>query len=307
MGKSFLQRTSRERLFLPHHMSHRFSQPEQRPESSRQNSRGMRRTALLLKPSWGKGIGVVIVLAFGSGAVLLANDFPWPTGTPFGHALISAVPLLSIGLAALGFQIVIRPNPLDLFKACIVSVAFLLWGIDQLLPSGWLATTLGDVVIVLYVIDLGWMMADRLVQRARSRRNAQETAVSSALLPNLSDLPTQPLHILPMSPISGRAPQTPWPRETPARLSPVPMPTMLPPSPHAFFDLSEVPTPPSTPSMPSPSVRAPQTLRPLKRPGRLAPLLGPTTPHSSPPSSHLSESPAPAFQILFLPQKPQES
>jgi hypothetical protein len=209
-------------LFLPQPMSDRFSQPEQRPGFPKQNPLILHRAALFLQPSLGKGIGIVIVLAFGSGAVLLANDLPWPTFTPFAHAPISAIPLLSIGLAALGFQFVIRPNLLDLFKACIVSAAFLLWGIDQLLPSGWLAMTLGDVVIVLYVIDLGWMMADRLAQQALSRRVSQEKVSSSPLVPDLSDGPTQPLHILPLPSSSSRAPQTTRQPEQSPLFPPVP-------------------------------------------------------------------------------------
>jgi hypothetical protein len=105
---------------------------------------------------------LVIVLALGSGAVLLLNDVSWPGVTSLAHAPVSALPLLLIGLASLGFQLLSRPAWLDLSKAFIVSAAFLLWGVDQLLPPGWLATTLGDVVIVLYVVDLGWMMLDRL-------------------------------------------------------------------------------------------------------------------------------------------------
>jgi hypothetical protein len=164
----------------------------------------------------------MIVLAFGSGAVLLANDLPWPTFTPLAHAPISALPLLLIGLAVLGFQFVIRPKPLDLFKACIVSSAFLLWGVDQLLPSGWLATTVGDSVIMLYVIDLGWMMADRLKQQGRSHRMAQEMATSSPLAHDLSSGPTQPLHILPLPSSSSRAPQITRQREQPLPFPPVP-------------------------------------------------------------------------------------
>jgi hypothetical protein len=113
---------------------------------------------------------LVIFLAFASGALLLLNDLPGP-GNPLAHAPISALPLLLIGLASLGFQLIIRPGWLDLGKALIVSAAFLLWGCDQLLPPGWLATTLGDVVIVLYVIDLGWMMLDRLRQPKQGRRS----------------------------------------------------------------------------------------------------------------------------------------
>ena len=107
---------------------------------------------------------VVVVLGLIAGIALLTNDVFF---TILPHAPISAAPLLFIGAAYLGFQVLIRPKPLDLFKALIVSSAFILWGVDQLLPVGRFATTLGDVVITLYVLDLGWVMIDRLKLRNR--------------------------------------------------------------------------------------------------------------------------------------------
>jgi hypothetical protein len=44
----------------------------------------------------------------------------------------------------------------------LLGTAFILWGIDQLLPVAPLATVLGDVVIVLYVLDLGLIIRDHL-------------------------------------------------------------------------------------------------------------------------------------------------
>ena len=112
--------------------------------------------------------GLLIVLALVAGAGLLLDDlFPHLfAGLP--HAPLSAVPLLLIGASSLGFQVLTRPRPLDLFKALLVSSAFILWGIDQMLPAGWLATTVGDVVIVLFVIDLGWVMGSALRSRYTS-------------------------------------------------------------------------------------------------------------------------------------------
>lgn len=107
-----------------------------------------------------------VVAALVASILLLVSDV---FSTILPHAPVSAAPLLLIGATSLGFQVLIRPKPLDLFKALIASSAFILWGIDQLLPLGWFATTLGDVVIVLYVIDLGWMMVDRLKQQWKSR------------------------------------------------------------------------------------------------------------------------------------------
>ncbi len=162
-----------------------------------------------------------ILLAFGSGALLLLKDTPLSLLQYLAHAPISALPLLLIGVASLCFQVVIRPTPLDLFKACIVSAAFILWGIDQLLPTGWVATTLGDIVIILYVIDLGWMMVDRLKQQGW-RKPAQQD--------------TQPLHILPMSPATR--PPEPLPMSPPSSL-----PQETPPESPA---LSREPTSPSS-------------------------------------------------------------
>ena len=113
----------------------------------------------------------IVVLALITGAFLLVSDlFP----VHLSHMPLSAAPLFLIGAGYLAFQILIRAQLLDLFKALIVSSAFILWGIDQLLPSSWLATALGDVVIVLYVIDLGWMMMDRLKQQWQNQHSRPE-------------------------------------------------------------------------------------------------------------------------------------
>jgi hypothetical protein len=106
--------------------------------------------------------GLLIVLALGAGGGLLLNDLASHVVVGLPHAPVSAAPLLLIGAASLGFQALTHPRPLELFKALLVSLAFILWGIDQMLPPGWLTTTVGDVVIVLYVIDLGWIMGSAL-------------------------------------------------------------------------------------------------------------------------------------------------
>ncbi len=114
---------------------------------------------LLYLFTWVAAVGALV-----ASILLLVSDI---FSTILPHAPVSAAPLLLIGATYLGFQVLIRPMPLEFCKALIVSSAFILWGIDQLLPSGWLATTLGDVVITLYVLDLGWMILDRLKQKNR--------------------------------------------------------------------------------------------------------------------------------------------
>jgi len=100
---------------------------------------------------------LLVVSLLGCTALLIYDLFPRlvPLVT---HGPVSALPLLLIGLAYLGLQALLRPQPLELLKRIMLASAFILWGIDQLLPMGPIATTLGDVVIVLYIIDLALMM-----------------------------------------------------------------------------------------------------------------------------------------------------
>jgi len=73
----------------------------------------------------------------------------------FGHAPLSAAPLLLIGAAYMVLQGILRPPWKELVKRLLLGLAFVLWGVDQLLPSGPFATVVGDVVIILFVVDLG--------------------------------------------------------------------------------------------------------------------------------------------------------
>ena len=119
------------------------------------------------KPSvFARIIYIFLVLSLLGCAVLLLFDF-FPALLPLlRHGPVSAFPLLLIGITYLGLQVVLRPAPLELLKRVMLASAFILWGIDQLLPTGPVATTLGDIVIVLYIIDLALMMRDSLSARS---------------------------------------------------------------------------------------------------------------------------------------------
>ncbi len=104
----------------------------------------------------------LLVISLLGCTILLLFDF-FPRLLPIiTHGPASALPLLLIGVAYLVLQVRLRPRPLELLKRVMLASAFVLWGIDQLLPQGAAATTLGDVVIVLYIIDLALMMCDTL-------------------------------------------------------------------------------------------------------------------------------------------------
>jgi hypothetical protein len=90
-----------------------------------------------------------------SGLLLLVQDVaPGLTGF-VRHSWLAASALLFAGTACLGFASAIRARTRDVIMRAFLGSAFILWGIQQLLSDGRLATVLGDIVIVLFVIDVG--------------------------------------------------------------------------------------------------------------------------------------------------------
>jgi hypothetical protein len=71
---------------------------------------------------------------------------------------LSALPLLLAGSSYVVLQAILRPRPLELLKRLMLGIAFLLWGVVQLMPVSDLAVELGNLVIALYVVDLGLIM-----------------------------------------------------------------------------------------------------------------------------------------------------
>lgn len=101
--------------------------------------------------------------------VLLIVDFPFSTrlAMPISRAVVEAAPLLFIGIAFLGWLAIDRPSTIDLIKQALIAAAFILWGIDLLLPAGRWTTFIGAVVIAIYVIDLAWLMEGNLRKKLR--------------------------------------------------------------------------------------------------------------------------------------------
>lgn len=104
----------------------------------------------------GGGVAFAAVIV---GIVLLVGDAAGLTGRA-AHAPISAAPLLMVGAAFMAVLPLTRPGWREFLKRGMVGVAFILWGIAQLMPPGTAATTLGDLVITLYVIDLALVIHD---------------------------------------------------------------------------------------------------------------------------------------------------
>jgi hypothetical protein len=113
-----------------------------------------------------RGLAVLAVLSSFAllcvGATPLLTSLPNDLATAALHGWIlvknlplSALPLLLAGSSYVVLQTILRPPPLELLKRLMLGIAFLLWGVVQLMTASDLATELGNVVIALYVVDLG--------------------------------------------------------------------------------------------------------------------------------------------------------
>ncbi len=103
----------------------------------------------------GCGLAVAALIA---GAGLLIGDAKIWIVPGLSAAAISSAPLLLIGISFLIVQPIIRPRLPELLKNVLLAGTFLLWGAIQLMPQNALALRLGNLVIVLYVVDLAWTM-----------------------------------------------------------------------------------------------------------------------------------------------------
>jgi len=99
-------------------------------------------------------------LAVATGIVLLVFDSPAPIHYPvwLTRPVVESTPLLLVGAAFLAWLAVNRPAAIEWVKQGFVALAFILWGIDLLMPAGPWATFVGAVVIAIYVFDLAWLM-----------------------------------------------------------------------------------------------------------------------------------------------------
>ena len=58
-----------------------------------------------------------------------------------------------------------EPTAIDLIKQVLLAVAFILWGINLLMPTGEWSRFVGAIVIAIYVFDLAWLMEGNLRKR----------------------------------------------------------------------------------------------------------------------------------------------
>jgi len=101
---------------------------------------------------------MVIALAFAG--ILLLSNLPWISNTL--HSYLSSIPLAVAGVGYAILQLRSKPPRGTLFKRLLLAATFVIWAVDQMLPSGRLATLIGDMVIAAYVLDLYWITQEQV-------------------------------------------------------------------------------------------------------------------------------------------------
>jgi hypothetical protein len=112
---------------------------------------------------------MMVAVAF-AGILLLSNV---PLLSDRLHAYLSSVPLAIAGIGYAILQLRAAPPRATLYKRLLLAATFVIWAVDQLLPSGRLATLIGDVVIAAYVLDLFWLSQEQV-----AAVNSTESSVS---------------------------------------------------------------------------------------------------------------------------------
>jgi len=91
------------------------------------------------------------------------------------HAWLGSLSLALAGAAYAVLQIRLRPSRATLVKRLLLAATFILWAIDQLLPSGRLAMFIADAVVSAFVLDLFWIIQEQ--RENGSEENKKSAAV----------------------------------------------------------------------------------------------------------------------------------
>ncbi len=111
-------------------------------------------------------IGVGLLLALTDG---LDESVRWTH-----HAGISAAPLLLVAGAIPALTIASPPKGRHALLRLVAVIAFATWGLAQLFPNSGAAGGLGDVAILLFVVDAGCFVISDARSHLRSGRQATD-------------------------------------------------------------------------------------------------------------------------------------
>jgi hypothetical protein len=105
---------------------------------------------------------VLLASSFATVGVLAATDVAHGLRSTGLHSRLGALALILVGSSYMSLQVVSRRRPRDLAKGVILGIAFVLWGLEQLLPANRWTTAMDSAVILIFVVDLGLIILDGL-------------------------------------------------------------------------------------------------------------------------------------------------
>ena len=105
---------------------------------------------------------VLMAAALAVTAFLWASDARQGWQNVLWHERLGAVALILGGSAYLVLQGATRQKGVESLKGILLGLAFVLWGTEQFLPAGPVATAIDGVVISIFVVDLSLMIWSRL-------------------------------------------------------------------------------------------------------------------------------------------------
>jgi hypothetical protein len=94
----------------------------------------------------------ISVLSFGA---VWCSDIRHGFDYDLDHQRLGSLPFIFIGISFITFQLCL-PGPLkERIKGLLLGVAFALWGSEIFLPKGNWLTVLDNLVIAIFIVDLG--------------------------------------------------------------------------------------------------------------------------------------------------------
>jgi hypothetical protein len=115
-------------------------------------------SALALIAAFATAVGIILLDALHC----IRPDISW--------RMKSAIPLICIGSSYALLQFTIPRSLIEFCLSLAVSLAFILWGVEQFIPVPWIASMVDDVVVFLFVLDLSIVIRGQLMQTLRRPR-----------------------------------------------------------------------------------------------------------------------------------------
>jgi len=109
------------------------------------------------------GVALVFAVVTAAGIVVL-DGLHW-VRPDVGWRVKSALPLIGIGVSYALLQFTVPRTRTEFCLSLAVSLAFVLWGAEQFIPSPRIVSLIDDAVVFLFVLDLGIVIRGQLARK----------------------------------------------------------------------------------------------------------------------------------------------